>query len=81
MNIKDKKRATLFQHFILHLDLVRVSIDHKTYHHFVGEGVFVSNVDVILHTQLLPKPEEVREGVKNIQRGGSSKSRPKAAKP
>ena len=49
-NAKNLNRMNLLQHFILDYSLTQVAIVHPTYHHFVGDGKFDSNIDVILHT-------------------------------
>ena len=36
-----------------------VLIDHKTYHHFLGDGLFDSNIDVILHVDDKDVTEEI----------------------
>ena len=59
VNIKNKDRNTIFTHFCNNLHLKNVPLHHKTYHHFVGEGLFDSNVDVILHSKNSPEPESI----------------------
>ena len=44
-NARDK----LFQYFCQRLFLVTVETGHKTYHHFMGEGLSDSSIDVFLH--------------------------------
>ena len=41
------------------LNLKRVLINHKTYHHFVGKGQFDSEIDVILQTSNTDADEKV----------------------
>ena len=50
VNMNNKCRTKVFEHFSSELDLIKIPIDHKTYHHFVGEGLFDSNIDVILQS-------------------------------
>ena len=57
VNINNKKRVALLNHFIFTFSLKSVNISHKTYHHFTGEGSYDSNVDILLHTSSLPTPE------------------------
>jgi hypothetical protein len=45
--------------FCSNLHLKNVPLLHKTYHHFVGEGLFDSNIDVILHSENTPEPESI----------------------
>ena len=59
VNTKNKKRVAMLDHFVRELCLQNVHISHKTYHHFVGNGAFDSNVDILLHSQALPNPEKV----------------------
>ena len=60
-NPKNITRYQLLKYFISEFSLAQVSIDHPTYHHFVGEGKFDSNIDILLHSALLPVPEIVTE--------------------
>ena len=48
VNLKNKKRVTLLEHFISNLNLTNVKLMHKTYHHFTGGGAFYSNVDILI---------------------------------
>ena len=57
VNQKNTKRVALLQNFINTFSLSSVQLNHKTYHHFVGDGCFDSSVDVILHSSSLSKPE------------------------
>jgi hypothetical protein len=59
VNAKNKKRMILLEHFITDLSLKHVHISHKTYHHFVGDGAFDSNVDILLYSSSLVNPETV----------------------
>ena len=57
VNKNNRDRNNVFMSFCSSLNLKNVSIPHKTYHHFVGEGLFDSNIDVILHSENSPEPE------------------------
>ena len=59
VNEKNKKRVALFQNFMNTFCLSSVKLYHRTYHHFVGEGCFDSNVDIILYSSSLSEPENV----------------------
>ena len=48
-NPNNINRFNLFSHFCSSLSLSRLRLHHPTYHHFVGEGNFDSEIDVILH--------------------------------
>ena len=49
-NPNNKPRFDAFSRFISEFSLKQLNLDHPTYHHFVGEGKFDSNIDVILHS-------------------------------
>ena len=49
-NKKNLRRVSLLQQLQRDFSLKRVHIPHNTYHHFVGNGSFDSDIDVILHT-------------------------------
>ena len=59
VNSNNKVRARVFANFCAEMDLKQVFIDHKTYHHFVGNGLFNSNIDVILHSSSVKFSESV----------------------
>ena len=59
VNIKNIDRVNIFNSFKNHLDLIETKTAHKTYHHFVGGGLFDSNVDVILQSKGSFEPAEV----------------------
>ena len=45
---KNPRRFNLLSNFCSEYDLSRVSIDHLTYHHFMGSGSSDSDLDVLL---------------------------------
>ena len=55
-------RSTLLSHFCFKHSLKRVALSHPTYHHFVGDGLFDSEIDVLLFNG----PEEVHEDLVKI---------------
>ena len=59
VNLKNKDRNNIFMDFCSNLRLRNVPLLHKTYHHFIGEGLFDSNIDVILHSENTPEPESI----------------------
>ena len=61
VNKKNKRRVTFLDQFISELNLTTVPINHRTYHHFTGDGLFDSNIDIILHSGTLKAPEQVTE--------------------
>ena len=61
VNPNNKPRARIFKNFCDELKLKNVLINHKTYHHFLGNGAFDSSIDVILHSLSAPSPEEIRQ--------------------
>ena len=44
------KRYPLFNHFCTSYNLKFVDINHKTYHHFMGQGISDSDLDVLLYS-------------------------------
>ena len=63
-NPRDKnKHDELFCYFVEENKLCCVQIHHKTYHHFRGNGISDSNIDVILH------PKVTSAGLPNTQYG------------
>ena len=55
-NPKNVSRFSLITRFIADYSFNQVNIEHPTYHHFVGQGKFDSNIDIILyskHSQVL----------------------------
>ena len=46
----NSKRYPLFNHFCSTYNLKLVDINHKTYHHFMGQGNSDSDLDVLLHS-------------------------------
>ena len=51
------KRADLLEFFCTTHNLVSVDISHPTYHHFVGNGSFDSNLDRLFHSRMVSSPE------------------------
>ena len=49
-NPKNLKRYQVLDHFLKYYSLTQVEICHPTYHHFVGNGLYDSNIDILLHT-------------------------------
>ena len=52
MNVNNNniKRKALLKHFKIEIELSEVHLTKKTYHHFVGEGKFDSQIDVLLYS-------------------------------
>ena len=61
MNKKNVSRVALLDQLQNDFSLKRVPIPHNTYHHFVGEGKFDSDIDVLLHSDATNINEEVVE--------------------
>ena len=55
-------RRTLLTSFTKDYNLTRASVNHMTYHHFIGEGKFDSDLDVLLFSSL----PGVHEGLDHI---------------
>ena len=63
-NSNPKKIATynLFSHFCSMHSFTRVPLSHTTYHHFVGDGLFDSEIDVLFFRG----PERASESLDKI---------------
>ena len=59
VNIKNKYRSAIFSHFLDKFSLIKVPIQHTTYHHFLGNGLYDSEIDVLLHADLPGVGEQV----------------------
>ena len=62
VNVNNKSRSHMFEDFLNDLKLRRVFFEHKTYHHFMGEGLFDSRIDVILQ----PSEADLSEKIERI---------------
>ena len=61
VNMNNKSRLKIFNNFKSSLNLTSVPINHKTYHHFIGGGLFDSNIDVLLFIDTKDVHEEVAD--------------------
>ena len=61
VNKNNKVRFKIFQTFIHNFDLVNIPINHKTYHHFIGDGLFDSDIDVIIQSRVAPNIEKIED--------------------
>ena len=59
VNPNNRQRSRIFANFCEELKLKNIPTNHKTYHHFVGQGAFDSSIDVILHSNSAPNQEEI----------------------
>ena len=59
VNQNNFSRASLFRHFLEKYEFVNLDIKHPTYHHFLGDGAWDSNLDVILYQSTQPVNEEL----------------------
>ena len=59
VNVRNIKRTDLLSHFCNDLDLTEAPIQHKTYHHFTGNGISDSNLDKLIFSKTLKHPESV----------------------
>ena len=62
VNMKNKARVVLLHQLMRDFNLVRIDLGHKTYHHFVGSGMYDSDLDLLLHSM----EESVTETVMDI---------------
>ena len=51
VNSKNTGRTELFQNLCKSFNLKFTDICHPTYHHFTGDGMSDSELDVLLHSQ------------------------------
>ena len=49
-NIKNQPRASLMKHFITKHCITRLQLNHKTYHHFMGNGLSDSEIDLLMYS-------------------------------
>ena len=59
VNPNNTRRAKIFADFCSDLNLISIPTQHKTYPHFLGEGLFDSSIDVILQSETAPYTEEI----------------------
>ena len=59
VNKNNVPRSNVFQNFINNLELQDVPTNHNTYHHFVGDGMFDSSIDIIMHSKNIDFPERI----------------------
>ena len=50
MNKNNKNRVLLLRQLLENFSLKRVKLEHDTYHHFVGQGRYDSDIDVMIHS-------------------------------
>ena len=49
---RNASRSTIFNHFLSQHNLHRTILGHNTYHHFIGDGQFDSDLDVLLYSNI-----------------------------
>ena len=62
VNKNNKSRVNIFNNFLSSFELVPIALNHKTYHHFLGAGMFDSEIDIIA----VPKSAQFSEKLFNI---------------
>jgi hypothetical protein len=62
VNSNNDSRVVLLQQLILDYNLARTETGHHTYHHFVGNGMYDSDIDILLHS----KGEHISEAVTEV---------------
>ena len=67
VNPKNATRTSVFDHLLLKHNLVRVDVPHPTYHHFLGQGLFDSPLDVLIHVKKQSVTEEIQTIVCKLQ--------------
>ena len=61
VNVNQVARTKTFDNFKTTLGLLSLPIGHKTYHHFIGNGLFDSAIDVILYTKSTSVSEQLEQ--------------------
>ena len=59
VNPKNEKRLLLFSTLLHDFSFTRLELHHHTYYHFVGNGSYDSQIDVILHDNLMTDNEAI----------------------
>ena len=49
-NMRNQPRSSLLQHFITKHSITRLPLNHTTYHHFMGNGLSDSEIDVLMYS-------------------------------
>ena len=60
VNTNHAIRGQILKDLMLTQELTRIPIEHRTYHHFTGSGLFDSNIDIILHSSNDYPDERIR---------------------
>ena len=58
-NVKNVTRSKVFDDFVQKLDLKDIPTNHNTYHHFMGDGLFDSNIDKIMSSSNVEDSEMI----------------------
>ena len=61
VNSNNTKRVILLQHLMRDYNLVQTEIEHSTYHHFMGDGLYDSSIDILLHSDSQGVSESIAE--------------------
>ena len=61
VNSNNKTRHSLFCSFLSSLSLKRIPLHHKTYHHFIGGGLFDSEIDVVIQSKQSGANEKIEK--------------------
>ena len=59
VNKNNKNRVLLLSQLLENFSLKRVKLEHDTYHHFVGQGLYDSDIDVLIHSDKPSVSEQV----------------------
>ena len=57
VNTNNKNRVKILEHLLSNKNLITCNINHKTYHHFMGDGLFDSNIDIVAYSSISPNQE------------------------
>ena len=61
VNPNHHSRVTMLNDLLNSFNMVRIPLRHQTYHHFMGDGNYDSEIDVIIQTKIENSVEEVKK--------------------
>ena len=59
VNKNNAARTKVFEDFTSNLHFKNIPTNHNTYHHFIGNGLFDSNIDIIMHSSNFLESEKI----------------------
>ena len=61
VNKNNTGRLKMFNDFVSYFKFKNIQTNHKTYHHFIGDGLFDSDIDIIIHSDEAQFDEKIVE--------------------